>query len=549
MQSSPTQENTEVLVVGAGPVGLTLAVALGRQGIRCTLLERAKQGGILPKMDLSNPRTMEIFGRLGLAEQIRKAGWPLDARFDVYVGPSLREGPYQVLSYPSINEMQSQIAECVDGSMPREPYERISQYNLEALLRREAEAIEHVSVRFGHDLIDLEERPDGVRAAVRKPNGEKEDLYATYLVGCDGGNSAVRRLLDIPFSGRSAVARMFMIFFRCPDLLEQAGLPPFRHHYLAGKRQAVLVAQDDLKRWSLHIQIAADADVSELDPRVEIREALGLELDVEPLYVGAWTPHLVVADKYSRGRVFMAGDATHQYIPTGGFGMNTGIAEADNLAWKLAAVLRGWGGSHLLGSFDDERHPVGVRNCKAAAYAAEGVASWRALYSPLVLEKTNEGLQARERLAKAIDLYQRRSHEQKGIELGYRYVGSPICFDEAGPLPDPDSPVYRPTATPSARLPHAWIGPGVSVHDRVGVGMTLLALDAESNNVIIFQNAARDLRIPLDVVVLNDRPDLRTLYGARLLLLRPDLHVVWRGDFADAPERILSVGTGRAQAA
>ena len=546
--SSSTEKDAEVIVVGAGPVGLTLAIALGRQGIRCTLIERAEQGGILPKMDLSNPRTMEIFGRLGLAEQIRQAGWPLDARFDVYVGPSLREEPYQVLSYPSIDEMQSQVAECVDGSMPREPYERISQYNLEALLRREAETIEHVSVRFGHDQIALEQGSDGVRATVRKLKGEKEVLHATYLVGCDGGNSAVRRLLDIPLSGRSAVARMFMIFFRCPDLLERTGLPPFRHYYLAGKRQATLVAQDDLKRWSLHVQIAADADVSKLDPSVEIREALGLELDVEFLYVGAWTPHLVVADKYSSGRVFMAGDATHQYIPTGGFGMNTGIAEADNLAWKLAAVLRGWGGSQLLDSYHNERQPVGVRNCKAAAYAAEGSASWRALYSDLVLERTTEGLQARKRLAQAIDNYQRRSHEQKGIELGYRYVGSPICFDEAGPLPDPDSPIYQPTATPGARLPHAWLEPGVSVHDRIGFGMTLLALDAEPNDVLAFQNAARDLRIPLDVVVLKERPDLRSLYRARLLLLRPDLHVVWRGDLADAPAKILSVGTGRAQA-
>ncbi|MCK1715990.1 MULTISPECIES: FAD-dependent monooxygenase [unclassified Bradyrhizobium] len=545
---SSTQTDTEVLIVGAGPVGLTLAVALGRLGIRCMLIERAEKGGILPKMDLSNPRTMEIFGRLGLADKIRQTGWPLDARFDVYVGPSLREEPYKVLSYPSINEMQWQIAQCFDGSMPREPYERISQYNLEALLRREAEAIEHVSVHFGKELIALQKGVDDVRATVRTFDGQTEELRASYLVGCDGGNSTVRRLLDIPLSGRSAVSRMFMIFFRCPKLLEQAGLPPFRHYYLAGKRQATLVAQDDLKRWSLHVQIAADTDVSKLDPRVELREALGLDLDVELLYVGAWTPHLVVADRYSKGRVFMVGDAVHQYIPTGGFGMNTGIAEADNLAWKLAAVLRGWGGARLLDSYHDERQPVAVRNCKAAAYAAEGGAAWRSLYSPLVVEKTKEGLQAWEWLAQAVDQYQRRSHEQKGIELGYRYVGSPICFDEAGSLPDPDSRLYQPTAAPGARLPHAWLQPGVSVHDRIGFGMTLLGLDAKPAHIAAFEKAGRDLRLPLDMVLVNGRPDLRSLYGARLLLLRPDLHVAWRGDLADAPEKILSVSTGSAQA-
>jgi 2-polyprenyl-6-methoxyphenol hydroxylase-like FAD-dependent oxidoreductase len=544
MLSTLEQDRPEVLVVGAGPVGLTLAVSLGRMGIRCTLIERSERAGILPKMDLSNPRSMEIFGRLGLAEKIRAAGWPLDARFDVHVGPALRDKPYKVLSYPAITEMQAQIAQCNDGSMPREPYERISQYNLEALLRKEAEAMEHVSVRFGHELISLEQGSEGVCATIRTAAGSVGTLRTQYVAACDGGNSTIRRLLDIPLSGRSAVSRMFMIFFRCPDLLERANLAPFRHFYLAGKRQGALVAQDDLKRWSMHIQISPDTDASQLDPKIELREALGLDLDVEVLYSGAWTPHLVVADRYSQGRVFLAGDAVHQYIPTGGFGMNTGVAEADNLAWKLAAVLRGWGGPRLLQSYHDERQPIAERNCKAAGYAAEGSAAWRALYSPTVLEPTLEGLQARERLAEAIDTYQRRSHEQKGIELGYRYVGSPICFDEGGPLPDPNSPVYEPTATPGARLPHTWLEPNVSVHDHIGFRMTLLALDAKPSDVAAFEQAAHDLGIPFDAVVLNEREDLRKLYQAQLLLLRPDLHVAWRGDQASDPHALLSVSTG-----
>jgi 2-polyprenyl-6-methoxyphenol hydroxylase-like FAD-dependent oxidoreductase len=537
---------TEVLVVGAGPVGLTLAIDLGRRGVRCTLIERNAEGGVLPKMDLSNARTMEIYGRLGLAEKIRRAGWPLDARFDVHVGPSLVEKPYITLPYPSILEMQKKIATCQDGSMPREPYERISQYNVEGLLRKEAEAMDNVTVLFGHGLVDFEERDDYVVARIRKRDGNETTITSSFLVGCDGGNSTVRNILGIGLSGETAIARMFMIFFRCPSLLEKTGLQPFRHFYLAGNRQGALVAQDDLKRWSLHIQIAPDADVSKLDPGIEIKEALGIELETDVIYAGAWTPHLVVANQYQKGRILIAGDAGHQYIPTGGFGMNTGIGEADNLGWKLAATLRGWGGPRLLQSYEEERHPIAERNCKAAAYAAEGSRSWRNVYDPSVMLDTPKALERRGDLVEAINAGQRRSHEMHGIEMGYRYMSSSICLHESGSLPDPDSPVYIPTATPGARLPHAWLEPGISIHDRVGQHFTLLAIGAETPQVAAFEAAARRLGLPFDVLNVGDRADLLSIYGARLLLLRPDLHVVWRGDQAADPGMLLALGMGHA---
>lgn len=161
------------------------------------------------------------------------------------------------------------------------------------------------------------------------------------------------------------------------------------------------------------------------------------------------------------------------------------------------------------------------------------------------LKACRRGSVLRKRLITTNDAATSRRVSSSAIDMS----SHPICFDEGAPLPDPDSPIYQPTATPGARLPHAWLEPGVSIHDRIGFGMTLLALDAEPSDVLAFQNAARDLRIPLDVVVLKDRPDLRSLYRARLLLLRPDLHVAWRGDLADAPERLLSVGTGHTKAA
>lgn len=525
-----TVVQTDVLVVGAGPVGLTLAITLGQYGVKTVLVERSEAVGLLPKMDLSNPRTMEIFGRLGLAEKIRMAGWPLDAQFDVLVGPSLAAPPYKVLPYPSIAEMQAQIVDAHDGSMPREPYERISQYNLEALLRRELTRLPSVTALYGRELVGFDDDGTAMVAQVKAADGVAAAIRCRYLVGCDGGNSKVRSLLEVNLSGRPAVSRMLMIFFRCPQLLENAGLKPFRHYYIAGKRHAVLIAQDDLQRWSLHVVIPVEVDAASLDPRIEIREALGLDLDVEILHCGPWTPHLLVADHYRKGNAFMVGDAVHQYIPTGGFGMNTGVSEADNLGWKLAAVFGGWGGANLLDSYHDERQPVAVRNRQAAAFAAEGVVIWRGLFDPCVMEQTPAGLERRGQLVDAIDQYQRRSHEQRGIELGYRYTGSAVCFHEAGDSPDPDSPSYVPTATPGTRLPHAWLEPGVSVHDRCGRGMSLLAIDASAGDVRHFSEQAAAKRIPLTVVEVRDRPDLRALYGASLLLLRPDLHVSWRGE-------------------
>jgi hypothetical protein len=243
--------------------------------------------------------------------------------------------------------------------------------------------------------------------------------------------------------------------------------------------------------------------------------------------------------------VFLAGDSVHQYIPTGGFGLNTGIGDADNLAWKLAAVLRGWGGPALLDSYHDERQPVGLRNCRAADYAATGVRQWRSFYDPSVHQDTAAGREKRRLLAAAINTYQRRSHEQQGTELGYRYSVSGVVAHEPGPLPDADSPVYVPSASAGSRLPHAWIEPGVSVHDRVGLGLTLLAFDAPSGLTDAFTDAAGRRGIPLDVVRLDGRADLRELYGAALLLIRPDMHVAWRGDGADAPDAVLALCTGQ----
>jgi 2-polyprenyl-6-methoxyphenol hydroxylase-like FAD-dependent oxidoreductase len=279
-------DNPEVLVVGAGPVGLTLAITLGQRGIRTVLIERNPETGILPKMDLANARSMEIFGRLHIADKIRAAGWPLDAPFDVYAGPSLTEPPYAVISYPSKLEAQQRIATGAPGTLPREPYERISQYTLERVLGDEARAIPGVDVLFGHQLVDFRQDVDAVHATIRTLDGEQSTVTANYLVGADGGSSFVRNALGIKYSGIPEVAHHVLIFFRAPALFEKAGLGPFRHYYIAGERRGILIAQDDLEQFALHVEVEPGTDVAELDAVEEVHAALGIDLDIEVRHVG-----------------------------------------------------------------------------------------------------------------------------------------------------------------------------------------------------------------------------------------------------------------------
>jgi 2-polyprenyl-6-methoxyphenol hydroxylase-like FAD-dependent oxidoreductase len=538
-------DSPEVLIAGAGAVGLTLAVSLGQRGIRCLLAERMPEQGILPRMDLTNARSMEIFGRLGLAGKIRDAGWPLDARFNVFVGRSLAEDPYAMLSYPSILEARERSAVGTDGSQPREPYERISQYNLEALLADEARGLPTVDVCFDSEIVGLRQDSESVQATIRNGDGTERTVSAKYLVGCDGGGSFVRKALGISNTGQPRAARYMLIFFRCPDLLKQTGLDAFRHYYIAGERGGLLIPQDDLQRWAFHFPLAADVDASLIDPAAEVSDRLGLDLDIDVLYASAWHAHLLVAGRYGEGRVFLAGDAAHQYIPTGGFGLNTGIGDADNLAWKLAAALRGWAGPVLLESYHDERQPVGARNRRASEYAATGLATWIGYWDPVVDEDTPEGRAQRRRFVSAVNTYQRRSHEQQGTESGYRYSLSPVIFHESGSLPDPDSPVFQPSAAPGTRLPHLWLERGVSVHDRLGSGFTLLALDADPGQVAAFEIAAGRRGIPLDVLSIDNRSGLKSVYGASMLLIRPDLHIAWRGESADSADAILAFTSGQ----
>jgi 2-polyprenyl-6-methoxyphenol hydroxylase-like FAD-dependent oxidoreductase len=532
---------TDVLIVGAGPVGLTLALDLGRRGVNCLLIEQKAAPEFLPKMERCNARTMEIFRRMGVADRIRAAGLAADVPMDVFIVLAMNEPALLHLPYPSVDKARAQIAARNDGTMPREPYQLVSQYTLEPLLKREAERQRSVRVTWGCRFEALSQRADGVSAIARGSDGEAVAIDAKYVVGCDGGASLVRKQLGIKLEGEGDLLRLHQALYYCPDLYDRLpigrGPGHGRHYHVADAHSTFLIMQDSTKHWTLHAVVNSP---DEMGPQFE--RTVGVPMRYDLLYVGEWKQNLLLADRYRLGRVFLAGDSAHLVIPTGGLGMNTGVGDAVDLSWKLAAVLQGWGGAALLDSYEIERRQVGDQNVAASRYASIGRRRWRAQYRPLIRDATPEGQAAREALAQVADVEQRKTNEMIGAELGYRYVGSPVIAHEPGG-PAHLLREYVPTTWPGARLPHVWLSDGVSIHDRIGDGYTLLEL-AGGAGAAGLPEAFSEFGAPCTTLhVASDAA--RQVYGCDLLLVRPDLHVAWRGNRRpDNPRELARLVTG-----
>ncbi len=535
-------EDTQVAIVGAGPVGLTLAIDLGQRGVRCLLLERNATTAPYPKMDRSNARTMEIFRRLGCAGEVRAVGYPPEASMDVFVVTRLCDPPLVRLHYPSVAARREELATCNDGSQPVEAYQLVSQNALEPVLKRVAERTPNVTVRYGCEVTGFEQDAASVTVRTRSVDGAVADVRCAYLAGCDGGVSLVRKTLGIPLSGQGRLKELRQVAFWSEQLYDRIPIGKGRHYNFADMNESVIVVQGNRKEFTLHSTLPEDVDFE-----TELRGLIGFDVDLKILEARTWRYNLLLADRYRGGRVFLAGDSAHLVIPTGGLGMNTGIGDAIDLAWKLAGTLQGWGGPGLLDSYQTERRPIGARNVEAAGWAAAGVPLWRALVTPGVRDATPEGEALRKAIAESASVNQRRMHEMRGAEFGYSYAGSPLIATEPDDPRAWDTCVYEPGARPGVRLPHMWLSDGRAIQDVLGADYSLLDLRGDAD-LSPFEDAFAALGAPLQIIRL-DEPTLREVYRAPLLLLRPDLHVAWRGD---APPgfvaRLAEIATGRLDA-
>lgn len=532
--------DSDVVIVGAGPTGLTLAIDLGRRGVRCILIERKQAPAFLPKMERINARTMEIYRRMGLAQKIRAAGLRPDCPMDVYIVLALDEPPLLRLPYPSVAQAQAETRATNDGSLPLEPYQLISQYTLEPLLKSVAETT--VSVRFGCELLSLEQDAAGVTARVRGREGDTAQLRAAYLVGCDGGTSAVRKELGIKLAGEGNLLSLRQALYRCDELFDRLplgnGPGQGRHYHVADHQATQLIMQDSTRHWTLHSMVETNDEMNAVFERT-----VGVPVKYEMLSCDPWRQNLLLAEHYGKGRVFLAGDAVHLVIPTGGLGMNSGVADAIDLSWKLAATLAGWGGPDLLKSYEIERRQVGERNVGASRYATLGRRKWRSLWRPNIRDDTPAGAQTRHILATIADVEQRKSNEMIGAELGYRYVDSPVICNVPGG-PEHLFRDYQPITWPGARLPHVWRNDGTPMQDHIADGYTILKLGGSKADASALATAIRARGAPATVLEVPDRI-VREVYGYDLILVRPDLHVVWRGNAApeDAGE-VAAIATG-----
>jgi len=531
---------TDVLIVGAGPVGLALAGELGWRGVSCTIIEKTDGAIIQPRMDLVGVRTMEFCRRWGIADWVRASQYPRDYRQD-YIWVSAVTGfEFGREPFPALND------ELRPPQSP-EKRERCPQDMFDPILARFVRSFPHISLQYETELLGIEQHADGLTARVATIGGEKI-IACRYVVGADGAASTVRRLLDIPMSGNPVLTYTTNAIFRCPGFNRLHDKGEF-YRFIVIRPEgtfATIVAIDGRDRFRFSI-VGSDEkrSYSEEEVRAAIITAFGRPFDFEIMSIMPWVRRELVADRFASGRVFIAGDAAHLTSPTGGFGMNMGIQDAVDLGWKLAAVLQGWGGTNLLQSYEVERRPVAIRNVREAS------GNLRRMLSPRMLKPPSQaflpgraGDVAREEFGRAYTEMMKREWFSIGIHLGYRYEESPIIVPDGSPEPPDEVTTYDQTARPGHRAPHAWISPDRSTLDLFGRGFVLLRFGVNPPHAKAWMQAADRVNLPLREVEIASEEILR-LYGNRLVLVRPDGHACWRGDANPAdPARIIDIVRG-----
>jgi 2-polyprenyl-6-methoxyphenol hydroxylase-like FAD-dependent oxidoreductase len=410
------------------------------------------------------------------------------------------------------------------------------------LLKNFVEQQKSVTMHWGCEFISLDQDVGGVTVQTKMSDGSLRQFRAAYVVGCDGGASPVRHALDISLRGEGNLLSLRQALFRCDELFDKIpignGPTRGRHYHVADDKATFLIMQDSTRHWTLHATLDSDEAMKQ-----QFEKIVGVPVKYEMLSCNPWRQNLLLADKYQDRRVFLAGDAVHLVIPTGGLGMNSGCGDAVDLAWKLEAVIKGWGGPHLLPSYEWERRQIGDRNIGASRYASQGRRKWRSMWRPNIADNSVEGQQTREVLTMIADIEQRKTNEMIGAELGYRYVDSPIIMDIPGG-PEHLFRDYIPTTWPGARLPNVWLADGSPIQDRIPDGYTILRLGNKACDVSALTKAFAGLGAPFHILDVADDV-AREVYGFDLILLRPDLHIVWRGNqLPDAVDQMARIATG-----
>jgi 2-polyprenyl-6-methoxyphenol hydroxylase-like FAD-dependent oxidoreductase len=510
-----------VLIVGGGPIGLALAADLGRRGVEALLIEQNEDVVGSPKMIEVSVRTLEFCRQLGVVDQVRDWGFPLAHSLDSAFVTSMDGYEIGRIHTPSLAaERDSEFSPERTGPCPQTWFDPI--------LQRSARSHRNITLRYSCRLDDFVQDDDGVTVAITDTGtGQREDIRCQYLVGADGYSSTVREALGLEVRGEKHLDLSMSVYLTIKDMARYHDKADAYRYVFVGPEGTwmVLTTIDGRDVYRLQVVGVPDRDLAKVDIPGLMRRAFGRDIDYRLDDTSFWVRKMVVADRFLDGRVLLAGDAAHAHPPNGGLGMNTGLQDAFDLGWKLAAVLQGWGGAELLESYDYERRPASARA------ATESLKNFRRLTAPAnnaaIYDATPEGEALRARLGRRMVEENTKAWHPMGVHLGYIYNPSPIVVPDGSPRPSDDTVSYTPSAYPGCRAPHAWLAPGQSTLDLFGSDFVLMQFgDAETQAL---QAAARTRGVPLTFHRI-DNAAAAALYEKRLVLVRPDGHVAWRGD-------------------
>ncbi|WP_301233542.1 FAD-dependent monooxygenase [Pandoraea cepalis] len=536
-----TPSATRVIVAGAGPVGLSLALDLGRRGIACVLVgavtvEQGLDRDRVRKANAINNRSMEYMRRLGVADQIRDAARRVErSTLDVAFVTSL--SGYEIARFVDAFESSPDQPE---PDLSPEKYLRINQEDIQDILRDALRECPSVRVLSGMRVAGFTDTGDVVRVHIETFDGtDAGEIEGQYLLGCDGGSSTVRKVAGIRFEGEGSRVRNLNISFHSDEVESRNVHAPASMYWVVNPLVNGYIGSDKghgrMTLWD--IDEAQEQSIRQ-DPGKVISAAVGVPVSVEAKSFDCWYAHRLVASTYRRGRVFLAGDAAHLHPPTGGLGMNTGLGDASNLGWKLAAVIEGWGAPALLDTYDIERRPIGARVVAQANLQFDLPPA--AFLLPHLDAPTDAGNAARAVARERIMNEKRTEFFSRGLVLGQSYANSPATIAARGSL-NSDVVQYQPTAEPGARLPHVRLN-GSSLYDKLDRhGLTLIDCGGSAAEILTMASTAKQLGIPLTVLSIPEKQ--RAQYERRYLLVRPDHHVATWSD-VPLPEATMRQAVG-----
>ncbi|KAL7958513.1 FAD binding domain-containing protein [Trichoderma compactum] len=519
---SPAVLNTDVLIVGGGPVGLFTACQLGILGVNTTLVERNNFTTKFPKMDLTHEWTMEIYRKVGLASLLRSSGVPVTHGFNEIYATGLGNDGHHMAQIEGLSSKHKEKDENMlnDGSVPLELPLRLSGIVYERVLKSAVERLPNVYVYWGHKFEELEETKDGVNSTIVDPS-EQIVIKSRYVIGCDGARSRIRGAVGI-----ETPLNMLLIHFMSNNVAKISKHGEFWHLYIGNG--AVVINQDGKNTFTMQIPVTSGNDLKEGNNVEEfINKNLGgwgqpsdIKVD-EVCVISRWEAAVALADSFrsANGRVFLCGDSAHRLTPAGGHGLNSGINDVFNLPWKLAASVHGWGGEALLESYGKERRSAAQLNIDMVRKAMAEIVIPR--FGSIDKDK-QQGLVA--------DSEGHWLHKQLGITLGHRYSDTPVIIsDTSSAEPRQSVAEYIPRTWPGARAPHVVLNNGqTSILHLCGPSFTIVDFTTSGEQADKFCAVAEELQIPLKGLHLPDETHCRMIWERDVVLVLPDMFVAWR---------------------